>query len=459
MVKKVITGFAALLFIVAGVGLYRLSPTLSGASGYAAKNLCSGHFVSGFSGQTVMDEALLGASPILGIVGYTINEDKRRVDTHVYGFFHRRSVYEESTGCTLLASGQDELSRPRITRNAAPEPHPLQDDIEGDTELSPALEGLLEAAFAEPEETGSRYTKAVVILHKGKLIAERYGEGVDQTTPLIGWSMSKSITGLTTGLMVGDGLLDPAAPAAVSAWHKAPEDPRGHITLDHLLRMSSGLAFNETYATGSDVTYMLSNASDAGAFAADMPLEAAPDTKWSYSSGTSNIVAGILKGAAGGSLQSHYDFVQERLFGPLGITSAILETDANGTFIGSSYSYLSARDWARLGQFCLQNGAWNGNQLLPENWITYVTTPTHTNPGNDYGAHFWLNAAPVDKSQPRAWATLPTDAYFMSGFQGQFVAVVPSSDLVVVRLGFTSGRDDGVEDLIRGAITLVEQNR
>lgn len=457
MVKKIITGIAALIFMLAGVGLYRLAPTLSGASGYAAKNLCSGHFVSGFSGEVVMEEALLGASPILGIVGYTINEDKRRVDTHVYGFFHRRSVFEDNSGCTLLMAGEDELSRPRITRNDAPEPQPLQNDIEGDAELLPTLEDLLEAAFAEREETGPRYTKAVVILHKGQLFAERYAEGVDQNTPLIGWSMSKSITGLTAGLMVGDGLLDPSAPAAVSLWHEAPDDPRGHITLDHLLRMSSGLAFNETYATGSDVTYMLSNATDAGAFAADMPLEASPDMKWSYSSGTSNIVAGILKETSGGSLQSHYDYVHERLFGPLGITSAILETDPNGTFIGSSYSYLSAMDWARLGQFCLQNGAWNGKQLLPQNWVTYVTTPTHTNPGNDYGAHFWLNAAPVDKSQPRAWATLPTDAYFMSGFQGQFVAVVPSSNLVVVRLGFTSGRDDGVEDLIRGAIALVEQ--
>lgn len=453
--KKATAGLSVILLVVFGVGLYRLSPTLSGASGYAAKNLCSGHFVSGFSGASVMDEALLGASPTLGIVSYTINAEHRRVDTHVYGFFHRRSVYEESTGCTLLATGQDELSRPRITRSTEPAPQPLPNG----GKVSPALEGLLEAAFVEPEGNGSRHTKAVVILHKGQIIAERYAEGVDENTPLIGWSMSKSITGLTTGLMVGDGTLDPAAPAAVALWHEAPDDPRANITLDHLLRMSSGLVFNETYATGSDVTYMLSNAGDAGAFAADMPLEAEPDTKWSYSSGTSNIVAGILKDASGGNLQSHYDYVHERLFEPLGISSAILETDAAGTFIGSSYSYLTARDWARLGQFCLQDGAWNGEQLLPQNWITYVTTPTHTNPGNDYGAHFWLNAAPEGESQPHAWATLPTDAYFMSGFQGQFVAVVPSADLVVVRLGFTSGVDNGVEDLIRGAIALIGQTQ
>lgn len=452
MVKKVITGFAALMFIMAGIGLYRLSPTLSGASGYAAKNLCSGHFVSGFSGAQIMDEALLGASPVLGIVSFSINEERRRVDTHVYGFYHRLAVYSDHSGCTLLTADQDKLSRPQINSDATPVSKPLPAGLKS----SPTFDDLLSAAFTEPETVGSRHTKAVVILHKGRLIAERYAEGVNAETPLIGWSMSKGITGLATGLMVGDGLLDPAAPAEVSLWHEAAEDPRAQITLDHLLRMSSGLAFDETYATGSDVTHMLSNAGDAGGFAASMPLEADPDTRWSYSSGTSNIVAGILKQASGGSLQSHYDYMHQKLFGPLGITSAILETDADGTFIGSSYSYLTAQDWARLGQFCLQDGAWNGQQLLPQGWMTYVTTPTQTNTGNDYGAHFWLNVDPMDGGQPRAWPTLPTDTYFMSGFQGQIVAVVPSSDLVVVRLGFTSGPDNGVEELIRGAITLVE---
>lgn len=447
--KKAVAGLLGLAIIVAGAGVYRLAPIASGASGYAAKNLCSGHFVSGFSGNVIMAEALLGASPVLGNVSFTINEEKRRVDAHVFGFFHRRAVFTDNTGCTLLMAGQDTLSWPRVTRDMPPVSQPFP----GGEGILANFEDLLETAFSEPETGGPRYTKAVVVLHKGRLVAERYAEGVNKNTPLIGWSMSKSITGLTTGLLVGDGVLDTAAPAPVSAWHEDADDPRAQITLDHLMRMSSGLAFDETYAIGSDVTYMLSNASDAGGYAADIPLEADPDTKWAYSSGTTNIVAGILKRTSGGSLQSHFDYVQSRLFDPLGITSAILETDADGTFIGSSYAYLSARDWARLGQFCLQNGAWNGDQLLPGNWMAYSTAPTHTNPGNDYGAHFWLNGDPED-GNPRAWPKLPTDAYFMSGFQGQFVAVIPSSDLVVVRLGFTSGGDNGVEDLIAGAIAM-----
>jgi CubicO group peptidase (beta-lactamase class C family) len=449
--KKAILGLLALLSIVIAGALYRLSPIASTASGYAAKNLCSGYFISDFSGETIMNEALISAAPILAKVSFEINRDKQQVDTSIFGFSHRRAVYDEATGCTLLAASQDRLSRPRIEKHTSPESQPLEHN--GDK--SAALDGLLKAAFDEPETGSPRYTKAVVILQGGKIIAEQYSDGVDENTPLIGWSMSKSVTGLTVGLMVGDGLLALGAPAPVDIWQEASGDPRAAITLDHLLRMSSGLAFNENYAVRSDVTHMLSNEDDAGRFAANMPLDVEPDTKWSYSSGTSNIVSGILKEASGGSLQSNYDYVQERLFGPLGITSAILETDANGTFIGSSYTYMTARDWARLGQFCLQNGAWEGQQLLPPDWIRYSTTPTHTNPGNDYGAHFWLNATPNDDSRPPAWATLPTDAYFMSGFQGQFVAVIPSSDLVVVRLGFASGRDNGVEALIRGAIQLV----
>jgi CubicO group peptidase (beta-lactamase class C family) len=452
--KKAAVGLLGLVLIVAGAGLYRLSPVASGASGYAAKNLCSGAFVSGFTGDAIMAEALLGASPVLGNVTFTINEEKRRVDAHVFGFFHRRAVFADHTGCVLLTAGQDALSRPGVTRDTEPVVQPFP----GGEGLVAGFEELLETAFSEPRTGGPRYTKAIIILHKGRLVAERYAAGVDKDTPLIGWSMSKSITGLTTGLMVGDGLLDVAAPAQVTIWHENPDDLRARITLDQLLRMSSGLAFDETYAIGSDVTYMLSNSGDAGGYAADMPLEAAPDTRWAYSSGTSNIIAGILKRTSGGSLQTHFDYVQTRLFTPLGITSAILETDTEGTFIGSSYSYLNARDWARLGQFCLQNGAWNGVQLLPKDWIAYSTAPTYTNPGNDYGAHFWLNGDPEDESKGRAWPDLPTDAYFMSGFQGQFVAVVPSADLVVVRLGFSSGDDDGVEALIAGAIALVSNS-
>jgi CubicO group peptidase (beta-lactamase class C family) len=237
----------------------------------------------------------------------------------------------------------------------------------------------------------------------------------------------------------------------VPEWHLDTADPRRAITIDHLLRMSSGLIFDEDYALYSDVTRMLSVEADAGGFAASKPLLVAPDNLWSYSSGTSNILSGIVKRTVGGDFQDYYDYTQQRLFLPLGIHSAALETDNNGTFIGSSYMYASARDWARLGQLCLQDGQWQGNRLLPEGWLVYSTTPTPNNPKNNYGAHFWLNADPED-GQQRTWPSLPVDTYSMNGYQGQHVIIVPSRNLVVVRLGFSGGTNRGVEALVAGVI-------
>ena len=152
-------------------------------------------------------------------------------------------------------------------------------------------------------------------------------------------------------------------PANVPLWQTQAGDKRATITLDQLMRMSSGLKFDETYDIFSDVSHMLSNEENAGEYAASLPLEYAPDTHWSYSSGTTNIISLIVKNAVGGSLQDYYNFVQNRLFRPLNISTATVEIDAGGTYIGSSYSYLSARDWARLGQFALQNGRWENNLI------------------------------------------------------------------------------------------------
>ena len=269
--------------------------------------------------------------------------------------------------------------------------------------------------------------------------------------------MAKSVTAFITGILVKDGKLDPMAPAPVPQWREKEDDPRAAITLDQLLRMSSGLKFNETYSANTDVTQMLSNEEDAGGFAASMPLEGEPDTIWSYSSGTTNIIAGINRRAVGDTLQAAYEHSQRRLFRPLGVRSAVIETDANGTFIGSSYMYASARDWARLGQLCLQDGVWEGERILPEGWIEYVTTPTKTEPLNMYGAQFWLNRNPNDPEAKRLFPSLPEDAYYFGGFQGQRVLVIPSKDLVITRFGFTPNGNDGVEELAAAVIAQLEQ--
>ncbi len=476
--KKTVSVLCLILAVVMTYGYYQLAPVLQGGSGYAAKNICSGHFLSGFSGEQIVEQALLGASPLLGRISYQVNEQEHSVDTSLMGFFKRKAILVDGIGCTLLAAG-DEAVQHRVEVNPV---QPLDVNTPWPQGRAPANTAtayaqLLDEAFLEPsaesaqgqqpiaDQTSAsaeerpvkqpRNTKAVVIVHHGQLVAERYADGVNPDTPLIGWSMTKSVTSLLTGMLVKDGLLDIDQPAAVAQWQQDETDPRRAITLDQLLRMSSSLEFDETYDVLSDVSEMLSNQPDAAAFAASKPLIAEPGAVWSYSSGTTNIVSSIIRQTLGGELQAYYNFTRERLFNPLGIRSAVLETDASGTFIGSSYGYASARDWARLGQFCLQNGRWQGQQLLPENWIAYSAAPTPSNPGNDYGAQFWLNVNPQDSNRQRPWPSLPEDAFFFSGYQGQFVAVIPSKDLVVVRLGFTPNGNHGTEQLIAGVIDLL----
>lgn len=287
----------------------------------------------------------------------------------------------------------------------------------------PRFETLLNTAF-ETDAVGE--THALVVVQGGRLVFERYdaAHGPDDTYP--SWSKAKSITQALVGLLVGDGKLDIHAPADVPEW-KTPGDPRAAITLDQLLRMSSGLKFVEDYVPGhvSDVIEMLfeSGKGDVARYAAGQPLEHAPGAFWSYASGTSNIVARAA-GQAAGDLKA---YMFARLFGPLGMTSPIPKFDAAGTFIGSSFCYASARDFARFGLLYLRGGVWEGRQLLPPGWVDYARTPTFQQPGvteGPYGAHWWLGIA-------------GEGSFSANGYDGQFTVAVPDLDMVVVRHGAT----------------------
>ncbi|MEM7005690.1 MAG: serine hydrolase [Pseudomonadota bacterium] len=453
MLKRIAIGIGAILVGAVAYIYFAYGSVARGGSGYAAKNICSGYFLSRFSPEVIRTEALAGASSILADVSYTIDDDRQTVTTRLFGLFERRAIYTPGIGCTVLPAGENDAAMPvsALPKLTVPSNRPWPEG-RATPNLTNRFGALLDAAFAEEDPERPRDTKAIVVVHDGKLIAEKYAEGVTSETPLIGWSMAKSVTGLMTGILVGDGALSIEAPAPVPQWQADENDPRTEITLDQLLRMSSGLKFEETYSAATDVTQMLSNEPDAAAFAASMPLAGPPDTIWSYSSGTTNIISAIIRRSVGDTLQDYYTFSQERLFRPLGIRTAVLEADRSGNFIGSSYMYASARDWARLGQFCLQNGNWNGEQIVPDGWIDYLTTPTSTADSNIYGAQVWLNRNPDDPDRERAFPGLPDDMYYMSGFQGQVVMVVPSENLVITRFGFTPGRNHGVEELAAGII-------
>ena len=289
------------------------------------------------------------------------------------------------------------------------------------------FDALLGEAFSDLTSDVLGETHALVIVQGGQVVFERYGptSGPDATQP--SWSMAKSITHALVGILVGDGKLDIRQPAAVPEWQGA-DDPRVAITLDQLLRMSSGLAFVEDYVPGhpSNVIEMLYGAGkpDVAHYAADLPLEHAPGSFWSYASGTSNIVARCAAEAQGGDFAA---FMNERLFGPLGMTSANPKFDAAGTFIGSSYCFCTARDFARFGLLYLRDGVWEGRRLLPSGWVDYARTPTFQQAGvtdGRYGAHWWLEIG-------------GPGSFSANGYDGQFIVIVPDLDLVVVRNGAT----------------------
>jgi CubicO group peptidase (beta-lactamase class C family) len=277
----------------------------------------------------------------------------------------------------------------------------------------------------------------VIVLYDGQIIAERYADGFTRETPQHGWSMTKSVINALVGVLVKEGKLRLQDPAPVPEW-RSPGDPRAAITLDELLRMSSGLRFMEDHKIPLDLLRMLLAEPDAGAYAAAKALEVPPNSRWSYSSGTANIISRIVRQSVGGSLRDLFAFAHRALFDRVGMASAVIEPDPSGTFVGSSFMYATPRDWARFGLLYLNDGLWQNRRILPEGWVKYSTTPTPKAPKGEYGAQFWLNAGRPGEPADRWMPKVPPDMFSLSGFEGQYVSVIPSKKLVIVRLGLSA---------------------
>jgi CubicO group peptidase (beta-lactamase class C family) len=285
------------------------------------------------------------------------------------------------------------------------------------------LADVLARAVSQSPPADVGPTHALLVVHRGRLVAERYDAEHGPDSSLPSWSMAKSVLHALVGVLVGQRRLDPRAPALVPEWRAG--DPRSAITLDQLLRMSSGLRFEEEYTdprTSNTIQMLFGEGrKDVAAFAAGFPLDHPPGSAWSYSSGTSNIVSAIVGRAVGGGEPGMRAFMQRELLARIGMASADPRFDEAGTWIGSSFLFATARDFARFGLLCLRDGVWEGERLLPEGWVDYARTPTpHSN--GEYGAHFWL-------------AQDGSGIFSANGFRGQYTLMVPSRDLVVVRLG------------------------
>jgi CubicO group peptidase (beta-lactamase class C family) len=466
LTRKFWAMLAVVLLVTAGaIVLPRVYRVALLASGYMAQTLCSGVFVSGRAFDDVMAQDLSG--PGFGLAGLfqpAADNKAEAVTVSAHGIATQTSLHRDGLGCTLIHGAKAETLRaqgaglfpPGAPAKSDPDNGGLWPEGEQVSAWSPpdgvdgdALAAAIEDIFAGPDPAHPRGTRALVVVHEGRIVAERYAPGFDASMPLIGWSMAKAATNALVGMRVKDGAINLGDNALLPEW-RAPDDPRRAITLNELMRMTSGLAFQEDYGSDlSDVAQMLFVQGDAAGFAASMPLVHPPGTTWSYSSGTTNIIAGVLRETFA-SERDYLVFPHARLFEPLGMASAVLAPDAAGTFIGSSFLYASARDWARLGLFFLRDGVWVGNRLLPTGWLTYSLTPTTLSPEDEYGAQMWLK---LPLSPGLGEPPMPADGYYMLGYQGQAVAILPSRDLVVVRLGLTP--EGGDWDTARNLAPLV----
>ena len=450
-VKIVLTLSAVLLIAVVLAAGWLFSKAAPIGTGFVAKYICSSTFISNRDPAIVFQEDVVPVNPLAKIVNYTIDRAQKSVTANSFGLFGLTAIYRDGCGCSLvIGTTAEEMARQKLvppdfkkSRHRADLPWPAGGlgpvDPSGLGVDRQKLEAALDAAFAEPGPEKPRKTRAVVVIYDGQLIGERYAPGFDKDMPLLGWSMSKTVTNALVGILVRQNQLNVMQPAPVAAWQK-DDDDRQKITLDQLLRMSSGLKFEEVYAPLYDATYMLYGSYDFGAYAAARPLETEPDAKWYYSSGTANIVAGIVRRAAEKNYEYYYRFIYEELFNKLGMFSAVLEPDSSGTFVGSSYTFATPRDWARFGLLYLQDGIWQGERIFPDGWVQYTTTPTPKATRGEYGAHIWLNAGSANNPADRRWPGAPRDAFAALGFQEQKVIVIPSKKLVLVRFGATADR-------------------
>jgi len=415
-------GLVVLLFVGVTAWLgFNPPELLRVGTGYAAKIVCSNVFIAKRNAQAVLaDDVQAPGNPLLKFLNVAVDDNTHTVTVRIFGFFApSKSVFLPGQGC---ANVQSTDSRTVATVEAAQaSPNPL------DVAISAKVQNVI-----EDNELAGPGMRAIAVIHNGQLIAETYGEGFNADTPLLGWSMTKSVIATLIGMRIAENRMDLARNNLLPEWQK---DDRARITVANLMAMESGLRFNENYGTVADVTRMLFLEKNMAEFAASLPLEAPPGTKFNYSSGTASILSKLFMDSFKNRNEA-LNYPRTALFDPLGMRSALLETDASGVFAGSSYMYATARDWARLGAFLAGDGKLNGRQVLPADFVSFMRKPSAASGGRYGSAQVWLQSGGAKAGEDG----IPDDAFWMSGHDGQTVMIVPSMHLSVVRLGLTPSR-------------------
>lgn len=417
--------FVALPFV--GLSPTELQANIEVGTGMGAKLACSGRYVTGLSDEQILAD-LASYSPAVKILDVEYDDAQQLAHVSLFGLSKTVARHRPGLGCTLEigdTSPLDEINVPVLPASKQVWPRG-----EAATEIDVEVQARTDEILRRDNHAGL-HTRGLVVIHEGRLTAESYGDTFSASTQFLGWSMGKSLTSIMLGHLEFTGKLSLAETNLFPVWSS---DTRRDISVEHLLRMSSGLEFDETYAPGSDATRMLFAAHSASQVAVAKPVVFSPGAHFAYSSGTANLLAQLLVDRLGGT-QGAVHFLVRRIFGPLGISHMTIEPDPSGVFVGSSYVYGTARDWARLGQLMLNGGELNGTRLVTPEWVARAVRPNVSDNEPRYGYQFWLNRG----GDRLRWPALPADAYAMSGNRQQTVMVVPSKHAVLVRLGWTSG--------------------
>ena len=446
MLKKILLILSILIGFLITISLIIGYPMLYVATGYSAKKMCSCYFIGDQSPERIQKDDL--ANPPLNLTKSKIDESTQTVTSSLFGMASVKAVYRENLGCVLL-QGEDDYN---ITLDLPPAEvnqdslWPVGERVEK-VQVSgvdyEALKKAIDNTFDASMEMETLRTQAVVVVYKDTLIAEKYANGISENTELLGWSMTKSITSALVGILAKEGKMSLEDNQLFEHW----TDGRKDITLKNMLQMQSGLAFEEEYSSLSDATEMLYKTEDIVERASRNKLETTIGSKWYYSSGTTNMIMGLVRK----EFNSHEEYLQfpyTRLFRKIGMNSAVLEIDESGNYIGSSYCYATPRDWAKFGLLYLNNGNWYGEQIIDTAWVDFTRQPAEHS-GGIYGGQFWMNVDNV------AYPDVPDDLFSCNGFEGQFVYIIPSRDLVVVRMGLGSRAYDA-NTLLKEVIAAVE---
>ncbi|MFV8358945.1 serine hydrolase domain-containing protein [Flavobacterium sp. LS1P3] len=424
-------------------------PKLDLISGFSAKSIASGHFIDNRSQEMI--EKGDNNIDMIDLAKNNIEDAGKFAVASVYGLKERKAIYREGLGVTLINDDFD-VSKPYLvpkrTKLKNNLPFPYGNNEPKDTVFSNVDYTKLNAAVANAFDVKGelkKRTRSLLVIYKDKIIAEKYDTGFTKNSRILGWSMTKSITSAMFGILEKQRKFDIDDPAPIPEW---ANDKRKLITTSDLLHMNSGLQWVEDYTTISDVSKMLFQAPDMTRSQLEKPAEYKPNMRWNYSSGTTNLLSGILRKQFK-THQEYLDFWYSALIDKIGMNSMVIETDMAGNYVGSSYGWATTRDWSKFGLLYLHKGNWNGEQIFNESWEKYTSTPTNRSEGR-YGGHFWLNAGGSFRDVPR-------DMYYCSGFQGQMVVIIPSLDLVVVRMGLKEDPEFDFNGMLKGIIESVKK--